>query len=526
MSKEIQIFIPDIGGAANVDVIDVLVKVGDKISKDDSIITLESDKASMDIPSTESGIVKQILLNVGDKVSEGDPLLILKQEVAVEETSKIDNRPQEEQPSVVTDKAQNSAPKAIEVTIPDIGDARDVDVIDVLISTGDTIAKDDSLMTLEGDKATMDIPSPFSGTVKDVTIKVGDKVNKDDVICLLEITNGDDSVEPVKSFETSHKEENKPAVKQESSTINKAQNTRFTSFKGVYASPSIKRLAREFGVDLTQVNGSGRKGRIIEADVKQFVKSELSKPKDGLGIPTSPAVDFSQFGDISEQPLNKIKRLTAKYMHNAWLNIPHVTQFDEADTTELESFRQAQKKEALSKGVKLTPLAFIVKAIVSALKAFPQFNASLSPNGEALITKHYYHIGIAVDTPQGLVVPVIKNADQLSVLEIAKEMGYLSEKAREGKLTPKDLSGGSFTVSSLGGISGSGFTPIVNHPEVAILGVSRSKWMPVLSGSEFIPRLILPFSLSYDHRVIDGAEAARFTKYLAEALGDIRKLIL
>ncbi len=527
MSKIIEVLVPDIGGATDVDVIEVLVNVGDVIEKDDSIASLESDKASMEVPSSDAGTVKEIHIKVGDKVSEGSVLLTLESNTDVAEKEapqpvESSSEKAEEPEKIESAPKVTSAPKSVNVIIPDIGDAKDVDVIEVLVQPGDSIEKEQSLLTLEGDKATMEIPSSHSGKVESVLVKVGDKANQGDVVATLLSHDGEGSEKQAVTKAPAVKEQPESSPKTEKAKVDAEQ----VSFFGVYASPSIKRLAREFGVDLTKVKGTGRKSRITREDVKHFVKQAINKPQGGLLIDELPAIDFSKFGKISEKPLNKIKQLTAKAMTRSWLTIPHVTQFDEADTTELESFRQAQKQAASKQGVKLTPLAFIVKACVSALKAFPTFNASLDKSGEKLIIKEYYHIGIAVDTPNGLVVPVIRDADKLSVMDIASEMGVISEKARDGKLTPKDMSGGSFTVSSLGGISGTGFTPIVNSPEVAILGVSRSKWQPVLKDSEFVPRLMLPFSLSYDHRVIDGAEAARFTKYLAQCLTDIRQLLL
>lgn len=531
MSNLINVVVPDIGGAADVDVIEVLVNPGDSISAGDSIVGLESDKASMEVPSSHGGVVESVNVTVGDKVSEGDTLLTLT--VVAEDGAPVST--EDEHVEKATEEVATEVPvtvdapssrQTIEVSIPDIGDASDVDVIEVHVGAGDTIDKDATLITLEGDKATMDIPSPEAGTIDSISIKVGEKVSQGDLILSMTVTTTT-AVSPTStptkapSMDTAKQ----PSVKEPKQVRESIQTA---SFASVYASPGIKRFAREYGVDLSKVSGSGRKGRITKEDVRVFIKSTLGKPQgNGLGFDLSmPSVDFSKFGEITIKPLNKIKRLTAKHMTRSWLTIPHVTQFDEADTTELEAFRQEQKKAALKQDIRLTPLAFIVKACVNALKQFPTFNASLDESGENLILKQYYNIGIAVDTPNGLVVPVIRDAENLSVLDIAKAMGEISNKARDGKLTPADMSGGTFTISSLGGISGTGFTPIVNAPEVAILGVSRSKWQPVLKGSDFIPRLMLPFSLSYDHRVIDGAEAARFTKRISECLSDIRNLLL
>lgn len=533
MTKTVDVKVPDIGDATEVDIIEILVKVGDEINEGDGIITLESDKASMDVPASHAGIVTSLLVKVGDKVSEGSAVLSL--ELSEEKAEDAPSAPDPVEEKKETDEAQShdgaEPPQSTEkmtesvkeITVPDIGDAKDVDVIDVMVKVGDELNKDDALITLEGDKATMDIPSPEKGIVDKVHIKVGDKVSEGTAIISLRVNALTDNTKPA----TASSKDSTP-VKETKPAKNDTERVSPSVTKGkVYASPSVRRIAREFGVDLSLVEGTGRKSRIVHEDVKAFVKKRLSGgPSMGVSLPQAKTIDFSKYGEIENQPLNKIKRLTAQNMHASWITVPHVTQFDEADITELEAFRQKEKEAAIKSGYKLTPLAFIVKACVSALKAFPQFNASLSPDGQTLILKHYYNIGIAVDTPNGLVVPVIKNADEKNIGEIAREMGELGEKARDKALKPADMSGGSFTISSLGGISGTGFTPIVNMPEVAILGVSRTKWQPVLKGNDFIPRLILPYSLSYDHRVVDGAEAARFTKTLTKSLSDIRTLLL
>ena len=450
-----------------------------------------------------------------------------------------------------------------EITVPDIGDFDAVDVIEVLVSPGDEIAAEDSLITLESDKATMEVPAPFAGVVKELLIAAGDQVAEGTPVARVEVSGdsaasgNEDNAAPAAESEPESapaaadasqapakpaEPDAPPAASASAPTQPAPQAPAAASAPSAeqqrlaHAGPSVRRFARELGVALDQVSGSGPKGRITREDVQAFVKSALSSDggspagaapaTGGMGIPPIPEVDFSRFGEVEEVDLPRIKKLSGPHLHRSWLNVPHVTQFDEADITELEDFRKAQKAAAEQAGVKLTPLAFMVKAAAHALMAFPDFNSSLRPDGAALIRKHYINIGVAVDTPQGLVVPVIKNADQKGVHAIAADLGELSGKARDGKLGPGDMQGGTFSISSLGGIGGTAFTPIVNAPEVAILGISKSSMKPVWNGSEFIPRLMLPLSLSYDHRVIDGASAARFSSYLSGVLGDLRRLIL
>ncbi len=446
-----------------------------------------------------------------------------------------------------------------EVVVPDIGDFKDVDVIEVLVSPGDQIKAEDPLITLETDKATMDVPSPYAGVVKEVKIKVGDKVSQGVAVALLE---ADESVSEAESAAQPQAAANEPepsAVAEgpaaEAPVPRAATPTppapaaapstaaRLTppptlpppversGAARAHASPSVRAFARELGVDLTQVQGTGPKGRILQQDVQAFVKQRLSHPgaaapAAGYVLPAMPEIDFSKFGAIELQPLSRIKKIAGPHLHRSWVLLPHVTQHDEADITELEAFRQEVKEDAKSRGVRLTLLAFLLKASVAALKAYPQVNASLDPGGENLILKKYYHIGVAVDTPDGLVVPVIRDVDKKGVYDLAAELGEVSARARDKALTPTDLQGGCFTISSLGGIGGTAFTPIINAPEVAILGVSRSRMQPVYRNGEFVPRLILPLSLSYDHRVIDGAQAARFTGFLGRVLTDVRRLLL
>lgn len=409
------------------------------------------------------------------------------------------------------------------ITVPDIGGATDVDVIEVLVKTGDHIKKETSLITLESDKATMEVPSPEEGVVKEIKVKSGDKVSQGSVILVLEAATAEVAEKPqqpsspkaaVPEKEAKQKEE----IKEPQIEAPVAQSS------DVHAGPAVRRIAREFGIDLAQVSATGPKQRILKEDIQAFVKSRLTQGGGGSGLPAAPVVDFAKFGEIESQPLSRIKKLSGKNLHRNWVLAPHVTQFGEADITELEAFRQTQKVEADKQGIKLTPLVFIMKAVVGGLKAFPQFNASL--DGENLVLKKYFHIGVAVDTPDGLVVPVIRDVDKKGVMDLAKELSEVSEKARNKKLTANDMQGGCFSISSLGGIGGTAFTPIINLPEVAILGVSKSSYKPVYQGDEFVPRLMLPLSLSYDHRVIDGADGARFVVYLSNMLADIRNLLL
>lgn len=532
MANEIEIKIPDIGGS-KVDVIEILVKEGDQIDIDTSLITLESDKASMEIPSPAAGIIKKIMLQVGDKVGEGDVILV----ATTAADTNSDSQPTKE-PSqvaeVITEPVASPTPtqairsKTIDVAIPDIGGATNVDVIEIQVKLGDTVEQDQALVTLEGDKATMDIPSPYAGVVKELKIKLGDKVSQGSAVLVLESSQASDSVEaPVTNIAQAAKPAQTVAVIQPLVAPQSVAAENHDSAV-IAAGPAVRRMARELGVNLAAVHGSGRKTRITKEDIQAYVKSRLSeKPASGsLSMPANPVIDFSKFGEIETKPLNKIKKLTGINVHRSWISIPHVTQFDEADITELEAFRKEETARAKNSTYKLTLLAFVCSVVSKALRVYPQFNASLDATGEQLIYKKYCNIGIAVETPNGLVVPVIKDCDKLSVAEIAIEMARLSTKAREKGLMPADMAGGCFTISSLGGIGGTAFTPIVNSPEVAILGLSRSTIKPVYENGEFKPRLMLPLSLSYDHRVIDGAEAARFTRFIADCLSDIRRILL
>jgi pyruvate dehydrogenase E2 component (dihydrolipoamide acetyltransferase) len=437
-----------------------------------------------------------------------------------------------------------------EITVPDIGDFDSVEIIEILVAEGDTIQAEDSLITVESDKASMEIPSSDSGTVTSLKVKLGDMVSEGSIILNLDISETatqtattEKADEAVKEVAKAQKETPAPEPQQEEKATatpkpeqtevkqSPTANINEVSFSKAYASPAIRRFARELGVDLGKVKGKGRKGRILKNDIKEYVKQTLQTPApaptgSALGIAPMPEIDFSQWGDIETIALSKINKLTGQFLHRNWVTIPHVTQYDEADITEMENFRKQMGAELKDQGIKITPLAFIMKAVVAALKEYPRFNSSLDPSGENLIQKNYYHIGVAVDTPDGLVVPVIRDADQKSLTEISREIRELALKARNKKLKPSDMQGGCMSISSLGGIGGTKFTPIINAPEVAILGVSRSSMQPIWNGTEFQPRLMLPLSLSYDHRVIDGADGARFTTYLSKMLADIRRLLL
>jgi pyruvate dehydrogenase E2 component (dihydrolipoamide acetyltransferase) len=505
--------VPDIGGSSNVDVIEILVKVGDHIHVDTPIVTLESDKASMEIPSSHGGIVKSIQVKVGDKVSQNDVLLTLEVASTAEQT--IEAPPP---PSQTSNQLK-------EVLIPDIGGSSNVDVIEIFVKIGDTIKIDSPLVTLESDKASMEIPSTDEGIVRKIHVKIGDKVSKGSPLLQIETAKAKTETVVVESKKEEKIEAPKPQTPVIHDTLVSSSDATM-----VLAGPSVRRLVRALGVNLADVKGSGRKSRVTQEDVEAYVKQRLQQPTTSgnmaFSLPQSPSIDFSQFGPIETKPLSKIKKISGQNLHRAWLQIPHVTQFDEADITELEQFRKTQTSLVEKEGIKLTPLAFITKVVCRALQELPDFNSSLSSDGQELILKNYINIGIAVDTPQGLVVPVIKNVQDLSIKEIAQKMSELSQKARQKALLPTDMSGGTFTISSLGGIGGTAFTPIVNHPEVAILGVSKSSIKPIYENNQFIPRLMLPLSLSYDHRVIDGAQGARFIRYLSELLSDIRKVML
>ncbi|GMM67848.1 pyruvate dehydrogenase complex dihydrolipoyllysine-residue acetyltransferase [Alteromonas sp. MTD1] len=545
-SDVIEVAVPDIGEDGEVDVIDVLVSVGDTIEKEDGLITLETDKATMDVPSTHEGTVKEVFISTGDKVKEGT--VVIKLEVAGSGSSADSSSSSESAPAQQESAKQESAPAAassetIEVAVPDIGEDGEVDVIDVLVSVGDTVEKEDGLITLETDKATMDVPSTHAGTIKEVFIKTGDKVKQGTVVVKLETSGGAASQAPAQTSEPAAKKEEpkKEAPKQESANRSPVPEAPAPKGNGkAHASPSVRRVAREFGVDLTLVNGTGPKNRILKEDVQAYVKAELAKPRTAATSGSAPVgdnvlqivpvkpVDHSKFGEIEEQPLSRIQKISGPFLHRNWATIPHVTQFDEADITEVEEFRKEQNAyhAKVKSGLKITPLVFVMKAVAKALEKYEVFNSSLSEDGESLIIKKFINIGIAVETPGGLVVPVIRDVNKKGIEQLSRELIETSAKAREGKLKAADMQGGTFTISSLGGIGGTAFTPIVNAPEVAILGVSKSEMKPKWNGKEFEPRLMVPLSLSYDHRVIDGAVGARFSTEVAANLTDLRRIIL
>ena len=569
----VEVKVPDIGDFDEVAVIEVLVKVGDTVKAEQSLITVESDKASMEIPSSTAGVVKEIKVEVGGKVKQGSVVLVLEAEgsgAASAPAAAAATAPAPASPPTVraepveaaagpsTGSGRTGEAGPVDVKVPDIGDFKDVSVIELLVKPGDTIKADQSLITVESDKASMEIPSSAGGVLKELKVKVGDVVNIGDLIAILEGAAGGSAApapstaraEPVEAASTSS-----TAVRAEpveagagpstsSGRTVEAHEPGKTPATGLpHASPSVRKYARELGVPLDEVKGSGPKGRITQADIQGFTKSVMSgqtatkaaaasaKPAasgggDGaaLGLIPWPKVDFAKFGTVERKDLSRIKKISGANLHRNWVMIPHVTNNDEADITELEAFRVSTNKENEKSGVKVTMLAFVIKAVVAGLKKFPEFNTSL--DGDTLVYKQYFNVGFAADTPNGLVVPVLKDADKKGIMQISQEMGELAKKARDGKLGSADMQGGCMSISSLGGIGGTHFTPIINAPEVAILGLSKGQMKPVWDGKQFVPRLVLPLSLSYDHRVIDGALAARFNAYLGQLLADYRRIVL
>ncbi len=539
------IVVPDIGTDDKVNVIEINVNIGDEVKEEDTLVTLESEKASMEIPAPISGIVANIAISVGDKIKTGMPIMTF---TTVQTSSKVETTQQVLDNNVDLKVLE---PRIMEVKVPDIGTDNKVVVIEVLAKAGDSVDAEDSLITLESEKASMDVPSPKKGLIKEVIAKVGDKIGEGDLIALLEIVESSDELGAVVAIKESSPSptyiapiEDDKSLKSSVSPnkeINEQEINKFITNaagnKHIYASPSIRRFANDLGVDLSRITGSGRKNRILQVDVENYVKTQLAKVQSGestyssgsgigLNIIPLPEIDHSKFGEITEIPLSRIKKISAANLHRNWVMVPHVTQFDEADITDMEDFRKKYKKQAEDKGYKLTPLVFLMRAAAQALKLMPQFNVSLSNDGQKLIQKNYFHIGIAVDTPNGLVVPVIRDVDQKGLFQLSQELADVSNKAREGKLQAKDMQGGCFTISSLGGIGGTAFTPIVNVPDIAILGISKSQIKPIYQNGEFVPRLMLPLSLSYDHRAIDGADAARFITTYSKLLGDISQLLL
>ncbi len=572
MNNTTEIKVPDIGDFDEVEVIEVLVSEGDKVSAEQSLITVESDKASMEIPSPQAGTVKSVKVKVGDKISEGAVIIEVEQGEA-KAPAKEDPAPAAAQDKAATpaqaDAGQpaaaapaQAASETVMIGVPDIGDATDVEVIEILVKVGDTIKAEQSLITVESDKASMEVPASRAGVVTAIKVKLGDKVSEGSDILEIKTADGASSApaapaaeaapqpaqaaaQPQQKAEQADKQPDagsQPGSTDGLASVPPQRHSPTEAFAeaGVplrnlpHASPSVRKFARELGVDLTQITGSGAKNRITQDDVRQYVKRSLATGSvpaaseagagGGLSVLGWPKVDFAKFGEIEARPLSRIKKISGANLHRNWVMIPHVTNNDLADITELEALRQTLNKENQKSGVKVTMLAFIIKAVVAALKKFPEFNASL--DGDNLVYKHYYHVGFAADTPNGLVVPVIRDADKKGILELARETSELAALARDGKLSPSQMQGGCFSISSLGGIGGTSFTPIINAPEVAILGVSRSSHAPVWNGSAFEPRLMLPLSLSYDHRVIDGALAARFNAYLSGLLADFRRIAL
>ncbi|MDR5897483.1 pyruvate dehydrogenase complex dihydrolipoyllysine-residue acetyltransferase [Halomonas vilamensis] len=554
--QTVDIKVPDLGGSEDVEIIEVAVSNGDEVNAEDTLITLESDKASMDVPSPHSGKIVAFTVKEGDTVSEGD--VIGQMEIAGEGGGDAEDMADAQTSSHASSEPQAAAeqdaePEAVasgeperkEIRVPDLSGSSDVPIIEIGVAAGDEVNEEDPLITLESDKASMDVPSPYKGKLLELTVKEGDTVSEGDVIGYIEVAGAKKAApkksteKPVSSGESSPQKASAPATSSGGTPSPEAQMASHKPRDGklVHAGPAVRMLARELGVDLALVKPSGPKERVLKEDVQNYVKQALANKgsaqaaapaaaASGDGIPPVPQVDFSQFGEVEEKPMGRLLKMGATNLHRSWLNVPHVTQFDEADITELEAFRKSMKAEAEAQGAKLTPLPFLVKACAFALRKFPQFNVSLKGDGETMVWKKYVHIGVAVDTPEGLMVPVVRDADKKSLIEIAKDMAELGKKAQSKKLKRDEMTGGCFTISSLGSIGGTAFTPIVNAPEVAILGVSKSQMKPIWDGAEFQPRLMMPLSLSYDHRAINGADAARFTAFLADALTDIRRLLL
>ncbi|MFW3613642.1 pyruvate dehydrogenase complex dihydrolipoyllysine-residue acetyltransferase [Billgrantia antri] len=547
--RTVEVKVPDLGGSEEVEVIEVTVSEGDEVNEEDPLITLESDKASMDVPSPYSGKLVSLTVKEGDTVSEGD--VIGTMEIAGEggdeaepEAVESTDEPAEQAEAQAEEEATSGEPERKEIRVPDLSGSSDVPVIEIAVSAGDEVDEEDPLITLESDKASMDVPSPYKGKLIELTVKEGDTVSEGDLIGYIEVAGSKpapkkaDKPAEQKAAASSSAKADKPSPTPAGTPSPEAQMAAHKPRDGklVHAGPAVRMLARELGVDLGLVKPSGPKERVLKEDVHAYVKQVMAgqakapaaapAASGGAGIPPVPDQDFSQFGEIEEKPMGRLLKMGATNLHRSWLNVPHVTQFDEADITELEAFRKSMKAEAEAQGAKLTPLPFLIKACAFALRKFPQFNVSLKSDGETLVWKKYVHIGVAVDTPDGLMVPVIRDADKKSLIDLAKESVELAGKAQSKKLKREEMTGGCFTISSLGSIGGTAFTPIVNAPEVAILGVSKAQMKPVWNGADFEPRLMMPLSLSYDHRAVNGADAARFTAFLAAALSDIRRMLL
>ncbi len=566
MATEI-IKVPDLGDAGDVEVIEIPVSVGQAVEENDSLLVLESEKAAMEIPAPMAGVIKSIAVNLGDQVTTGAEILTLEitEEAASEPAEEAEPAAESAPESVQPDREETAeqpeaapavdssseelprespeaAAKIIEVAIPDLGTDDEVDVIEIHVQAGDSIAAEDSLLTLESDKAAMEVPSPHAGVVESVLVEIGAQVKTGAPVLRLRVEQEESTAniapsgDRVESGPESAPEKTAapaPAAPETASTAQApASAASKDSGENVYAGPAVRKLARELGVDLAEIKGSGARGRIVKEDVHEYVKSSLGRPVAG-GFPLAagahsavPDVDFSRFGEVEQEPRSKLAKVTAVNMQRSWLSVPHVAQFEEADVTELEAFRAGLKSEAENRGVKLTPLPFLLKACAHTLREFPQFNVSIHSSGEYVIRKNYVHIGVAVATEAGLVVPVIRDVDRKSIWQLAEEVASASVKARERKLKPEDMQGACFTISSLGAIGGTGFVPIVNAPEVAILGVARTAVKPVWRDGEFVPRTMLPLTLTYDHKAVNGVDGGRFATHLAALLGDIRRLLL
>ncbi|TNH06363.1 pyruvate dehydrogenase complex dihydrolipoyllysine-residue acetyltransferase [Testudinibacter sp. TR-2022] len=531
-SAVVDVSVPDIGGD-EVNVTEIMVKVGDSVSEEQSLLTVEGDKASMEVPAPFAGVVKEILVVAGDKVSTGS--LIMRFETAAAASTAAPTQTEAAAPTA------SAAPSVVDVNVPDIG-GDEVNVTEIMVNVGDSISEEQSLITVEGDKASMEVPAPFAGVLKEILIKVGDKVSTGSLIMRFEVAGAAPAQAAAPQAATAAKAESAPSTSAAAAQSVGSQQDVTASAVFAHATPVVRRLAREFGVNLDKVKGTGRKGRILKEDVQAYVKNAIKLVESGavaatagaapsgagLGLLPWPKVDFSKFGEVEEVELGRIQKISGANLHRNWVMIPHVTQWDKADITDLEAFRKEQNvlAEKQKLDVKITPLVFIMKAVAKALEAYPRFNSSISEDAQRLTLKKYINVGVAVDTPNGLVVPVFRDVNKKGIIELSRELAEISKKARAGKLTASDMQGGCFTISSLGGIGGTHFTPIVNAPEVAILGVSKSEMTPVWNGKEFSPRLMLPLSLSYDHRVIDGADGARFVTFINGVLSDLRRLVM
>lgn len=540
-----EIVVPDLGDFSDVEVIECLVSPGDDIAPEAPLITLETDKAAMDVPSPAAGTLVKLTVAVGDRVSAGDVIAVLEpaKDTDTEATSTSAHEADSDSASgdgeapEAPDEATSGEPESVPVVVPDLGDFSDVEIIEMLVAVGDTVTAEQGLFTVETEKAAMDVPASVAGRITELKVGKGDQVSAGDVVAVIEAQQS--AAAPQTTDDTAQQsrapESQRPVAERRSAESPSASPPRRIglppidegTFGKAHASPSVRKLARELGVNLGSVQGSGRKQRVTAEDVKAYVKQIMLSGgvSSGPALPQVPEVDFAKFGEVENVALTRIQKISGPRLHASWVNLPHVTQHDLADITALEAKRQSMKAEAAEQGVKLTPLAFVMRACALALAEFPVFKASLASDGESLVMKHYTHLGFAADTPNGLVVPVVRDADSKTVIELAAELGELSGRAREGKLRGADMQGGVFTISSLGGIGGTYFTPIINAPEVAILGVSRSSQQPVYENDAFVPRLMLPLSLSYDHRVIDGAQAARFITHLSSILGDMDSLL-